>query len=95
MLKTKLTINGPALWHSGHEPGLTSEFCDCTNGPRIYPHLLQSYLTTDNCGNTPVVAVITPTVLTSWFKWSLRNVLSSSMRGRSDMRTWISDVTRS
>ena len=65
-----LMVNGPLLWHSGHEPGLTSVVCDCVKGPITYEHLLQSYLTIDNCGKIPVVDVTTPDVLINWFKCS-------------------------
>ena len=34
------------------------------------PHLLQSYLTMDSCGITPVTLVTTPLVRISWFKCS-------------------------
>lgn len=65
-----LTMNGPELWHSGQTPGCSSVCWDCTKGPKMNPHLLQSYLTTESCGRTPVVAVTTPIVLTSWLTWS-------------------------
>ena len=38
-------------------------FWFCANGPRTYPHFLQSYLMSESCGSTPVDPVTTPCVL--------------------------------
>lgn len=65
-----LISKGPVDWHSGHEPGLTSLFCDWKKGPTTNEHLTQSYLTMLSCGRTPVQLVTTPVVLINKFRWS-------------------------
>lgn len=64
-----LTVNGPFDWHSGQDPTLTSEYEFWKNGPRIIPHLLQSYFTCCNCGKTPERRVTTPPIRIMVFKW--------------------------
>lgn len=74
-----LTVNGPLDWHSGQEPTLTSEYEFWKKGPKIAPHLLQSYFTCCNWGKTPERRVTTPPIRIIVFKWiCLRRVTNSS-----------------
>ncbi|WVZ10836.1 hypothetical protein V8G54_015366 [Vigna mungo] len=64
-----LTVKGPFDWHSGQDPTFTSEYEFWKKGPKIAPHLLQSYFTCCNWGKTPERLVTTPPIRIIVFKW--------------------------
>lgn len=92
---SELTLNGPLDAQEGQFPTEISREDSWKKGPIKAPHLMQSYLTYFNCGNTLLLLVTTPDTRTKVFKWNWLDRNRRNEKGNSYLKAPLSVLTAS